>query len=166
MLLAIDPGLNTGWALFNLDTTYLISCGICEPDLRTLYGFFDKYIITKVVVEVPQVYRRHLSKGDPNCLVPLAIQAGDIRGMAYCAGGDGGLNAKDINLVSPGSWKGGVPKAICAIDVEELLHPLERALLGNKPKNDRARCDDWDAVGLGLYELNRLGIRKGWSRSR
>jgi len=174
MLAAFDPGLTTGFALFNeSDGGRLVDCGTCKPDCMTLYGFFETFEINYVVAEKPQHYRSHLSKGDPNQLTPLAIQCGIITGIAYCAGGatrpdgSGGIDQDRVHLVLPRDWKGQVPKSVTLRDCRRILTPDELVVGGGYCTKSNCKCkhhDKWDAIGLGLYGLNRLGIRSGWVR--
>lgn len=156
MLLAVDPGLSTGWALFELDRLH--SCDGGDPPFQ---------LATKFIVEKPQVY-----PGTPaskaNNLVTLAFQAGGYWARA-------GQFATERVQVLPHAWKGDTPKPIHHQRVwRTLLIPeqvtaeatcpglgtyLEKcrhSVTLRKPAPGGKHADVMDAIGLGLFALNRL----------
>jgi len=100
----------------------------------------------KAVIEKPQVYR--ISKADPNDLIALSVVVGEWKEYL-------GQQGAEVELVTPKSWKGSVPKKIHNARVLSLLTKKEVALL---PKRTRAKDYDHnllDAVGLGLWRMGR-----------
>jgi hypothetical protein len=163
-LAAWDTGRNTGYAIFEtFNDCLLVDCGVCDPALQSIYEIFEQWPIGYAVAEKPQHYRRNQSKGDPNKLTPLAIECGDIRGIAFCAGkradGSDGIDETEISLWYPMQWKGQLPKPVTQRDCKQILTYAELDVAGADTPHDK-----WDAIALGLYELDRLGFRKGWLR--
>jgi len=140
ILVAIDPGVSTGWARF-VDK-WLSSCGLGDPPI----DHENMAMPTDVIIEVPQVYRGHLQKGDPNDLITLAVQVGRYAQRSK------GL----VRLVKPAEWKGQVLKEIHGARVLEVLDDAERGIvaLGARPKSKAHNV--LDAVGLGLWALGRM----------
>ena len=154
-LLAIDPGKDTGYAYFSMAGGELLRAGLCGNNLHELAGLLRLKPpgVTRLVIELPEVYAASHSKGNPNDLVPLAVQAGDCRGIAYMLG----VLPHQINLVLPKHWKGQVPKEVLARRERLTMTPGEISCVtiqGPKAHNV------WDAVCLGRYELRRLKVRK------
>ena len=153
MLLAIDPGKDTGWAIVR--DGKLFACGL--GDARTLAGTRP---FTKLVIERPQVYRGRTSKGDPNDLITLAIQVGRYL-QAFAATG---LEGEEI---IPHTWKGTVdPDVLCrrvyaSLDDAEravllpVLEPLARKSVAEDLTGGR-RHNVIDAVGLAKWSLKRV----------
>lgn len=149
LLLAIDPGKDTGWSLFSPKGA-LLDAGLGDPISRR--G-------VHVIIERPQVYRGRASKGDPNDLITLAIQVGRYTERFEAHG-------CTVEHVLPHEWKGSVdPDVLCRRIVEALL-PRERealfqvlAPLARKPVEEDLtagrRHNVIDAVGLGKWSLLR-----------
>ena len=165
MLLAIDPGLDVGWALF-LDTGRLLACGLGDPRIHELHKASE---IRDVIIEHPFVYPRGQTK-DPNAIVKLAIGAGEWAGTYR--------QWAQIEYVLPWQWKGSVPKVIhherllailstdelevfkkgtktytkmhvSASSVKDGYAPAPRKMPASKKHNVL------DAIGLGLFFLGR-----------
>jgi hypothetical protein len=143
--LAIDPGISTGWALFN-DGGELLLCAQSPPPVAYHQGN-----PTRVVIERPQVYQGRKSKADPNDIVTLALGAGkywerfEARGAA-------------VEMVLPSEWKGQLDKPVCHERMWAFLSPREQAIvhrggLGVAPKK---REDMLDAVALGKWRYGGL----------
>lgn len=145
-VIAIDPGKHTGWAAF-----YDGELG--QAGVLTEQAILKKTPLTGLlpgiaVIELPVIYPLGLGKGDPNDLIGLAVFVGDLRGFYRRRG-------FDTTLVTPRTWKGTVPKNIHNERVLAALTPTERARL---PRRPRARDFDHnmlDAVGLGLWQLEK-----------
>ena len=67
-VLAIDPGLDTGWAV--LRDGKLVNAGIGAPPHAAILE------CTHVLIERPQVYRPGASKGNPNDLITIKTNEG------------------------------------------------------------------------------------------
>src|ERR1700761_7030981 len=68
--LAIDPGADTGWALFS-DRDHLVRCGLGDPSKQP-----PPPQAKSVVIEVPQIYNARNMKGNPNNIITLAVNVG------------------------------------------------------------------------------------------
>lgn len=147
MYLSIDPGVDTGWALWR-DSDQLVACGVSDPREKVTgqVGF--------VILERPQVYRARLSKGDPNNIVTLAIQVGRYAQWFESRGAH-------IAMCIPHDWKGNLPKDIHHARVWGELSPAQRDVVN--------RCGQvvppsklhnlMDALALGRVAFQR----KLWS---
>lgn len=140
--LAVDPGIQTGWALFAPDGTFL-ACG---------EGQAWPGPVARAIIERPQVYSARQSKGDPNDLITLAIRVGRYVERLERLGAV-------VDLVLPARWKGQTPKNVHNARVLEALHPsdLTRAetcvsdLRHVTKKSGYTRDDVIDAIGLGRW---------------
>lgn len=127
-LVAIDPGQNPGVAYFRAGHLVRVeTCVSCAlSDVLT--------------VEIPQVY-----PGTP------AGQANDLITLAFTAGRQvAAVQAARVFGVLPRTWKGQVEKSVTQARVAKRLRPDELSLLTGR------KHDAWDAVGIGLWALDRL----------
>lgn len=145
MILAIDPGLCTGWAEV-AHNGKLFACGATH-DL-----FVDRGAAATpdyVVIERPQVYRAAASKGDPNDLITLAIQVGEYKQFFERRGAR-------VVFYRPSEWKGQLPKKVHHRRVWDVLDDVERSIVGvagdRVPAGDRHNL--MDAVALGKWYWN------------
>ena len=175
MLLAVDPGWNLGWALFDNGTLY--SCGLVSPKSDPSEGTFCRAHVvashvfccalppTKtpidLVIEYPQVYRQGQLKGDPNDLLPLvAIGQAVAQKLAYEL--DDFTILDRIKAPHPHDWKGSVPKDIMQKRIERALSTAEvQTALAGMPKARTKQHNVWDAIGIGLWALDRLNPKRG-----
>ncbi len=154
-LLAIDPGLDTGWAIVD-ERGALRACGLGDP--RT-----GPIIVSRVIIECPKVYPARLSKGDPNNLITLAVQVGQYKER---------FKAWPVELVFPREWKGTVdPDVLCrrvyaALSAEDratldhVLAPLARSPFAPETLTAGKRHNVIDAVGLARWAVgSRLAAR-------
>jgi hypothetical protein len=141
--LAIDPGISSGWALF--DGAALVACAAGDP--RHIVA---RKAIASVMIECPQAYPR--SKVDPNNLITLAVRVGRYAQHFEA------LGAK-VSLVLPHDWKGNVDKVVNCNRVLLGLTPVERTIYEPAARglSDKVRMDLLDALGLGKWttKLNR-----------
>lgn len=145
-MLAIDPGQNPGFALF--DEGELAECGNTYLENHRHEA--------RVVCERPMIYPH--SKANPNNIITLAITAGKL--VEICS--------QNVYVVvkwyEPRQWKGQLPKtkkladyvvykrvlkALNVEEKEELADTLARV-------SAAAAFDVVDAVGIGLHDLGRL----------
>lgn len=136
VILAIDPGIDTGWALIN-EEGLLYLAGLGPP------GWWGT--ATFCVIEKPQVYRGRASKGDPNDLITLAITVG-----RYVEQASGRV---PVHLVLPTTWKGQIKKEIHHPRILGALSQAERDLLHSTTKHlAKGKLHNvYDAVGLGKW---------------
>ena len=166
---AVDPGLNrSGVALFNDDRQLIYADTVtatkalvgADPGTRVVWmsrmivRFLEaraRYRDFHLVTELPQIYQRPKSKGDPNTtLIPLAAICG---GVAV-----GSKNACTSTFIHPHEWKGQIPKTRRGENY--IIEGRVRAELSD----DEYSCippkmphDGWDAIGIGLHHLGRWG---------
>lgn len=150
MLLAIDPGADSGWALFFKGV--LISCGLGGdpapmPTLRA-----DGTALDLVIVEHPVIYPNGKT-ANPNDIVKVAISAGEWMGRY-----DG--MARERRYVVPRDWKGTLDPDICNARTKARLDDGEKQVvedaLRDVPKKKQHNV--LDAIGIGLFACGR------WSR--
>lgn len=155
-LLSIDPGNCTGWAIFNSnELTYAGVTSVDDPCLYAATGVFPwDYLFRggQLVIEIPQVYRASKSKGDPNDLIKVAVQAGQWIERAR-------LYGASVYRQLPQEWKGQVPKETHHKRILAVLNPTELARLPKLPKSDAHNM--LDAIGLGLFHLGRISRGAG-----
>ncbi len=164
MLLAIDPGADSGWSLFLGSTC--VACGLGDPRTSPRHRLSD---ITDVVIERPRIYPH--DKPDPNDILTLAIRAGEWGGVYR--------SHANVRYVTPSEWKGSVPKAIHHARLVTKLSSDETALIqtvfrsGYRSLKVRKIMDRLeappvplpmpkgkqhnvlDAVGIGLFAVGR-----------
>jgi Holliday junction resolvasome RuvABC endonuclease subunit len=174
-LLAIDPSLSaTGYAIFEYDPpsqgesgySKLSSCGVFKVSRQAhplhttmllserIYSYFFKVAnlprFDTLAVEWPQVYRSTKSKGDPNDLLGIAALCGCLATT---------LGVRHVVAYKPAQWIGQLPKARKVKDsprasrIFAALSETERELVPDQN-------DVIDAVGIGLYHLNRLNRKR------
>ncbi len=158
MILAIDPGANGhGAALIGRDGA-LLSAAYWEAGDDDIYRSW--VIATQpaddpaldAVVELPQAYALPLSKGGVaghNDLIDVAFAAGWIARA-------GGAHRHRVTLVRPAAWKGQVPKEVMVCRVVDRLSEDEHARVRLPTRRGLAH-NLWDAVGIGLWKVGRLG---------
>lgn len=148
MLIAIDPGACTGWALFNAAGRLI---GVAVHDHGETPAFAQ--CADRVVVERPAIYPGGRQKARPRDIITLAIRAGES-GVAACVSAD----LEDaVEYVEPAAWKGRVKKDACHAAIRRALAPeeidvLDRALA---PLPKTKAHNALDAVGIGLHALGR-----------
>lgn len=140
MLLAIDPGNATGWALFSTSGE-LIECGLSSPAKWITLVTRVAPWKPDVLIEEPTLYQH--SKANPASVMALQLKVGELKGRFESAG-------CTVRLVQPRTWKGQVPKLVHNQRTLKALSDTERALC------EGARHDTLDAIGLGLWALKRV----------
>ncbi len=143
-ILAIDPGTDTGWAVF--ENGVLQSCGLTKP--RDLPIAHTLKTIT-VVVENPQIYPEE--REDPNRILALARKVGWVE----CYYQD-----HKVELFMPKTWKKQVPKKIHNRRTEESLTPLELEILRAVRCLPEKINNVLDAIGLGIWYTKKIGERQ------
>lgn len=178
-LLALDPGINKpGAALFRAGKLVAAERVRLDKDLASLpvgiraarvadtiirWGMATGMEPRALVYELPQIYQRPKSKGDPNDLIKVALVAANVSGMLRYA-----LGGRDISMEVhsplPAEWIGQCPKVVCSgpeawnsprgYRIKVALAPEELEVV---IPDDNAL----DAVGLGLWALGRLNVPFG-----
>jgi hypothetical protein len=116
MYLAIDPGRDTGYAVFQ-DRDHLTACGLGLP-----WATVDPEKVRTAVIERPQIYNARNMKGDPNDIVTLALGAGEYAGVLRRAG-------VRVTYVKPHEWKGTTPKEVDNARTIASLSDAERRIV-------------------------------------
>ena len=161
-LLSVDPGKCTGYAVF--DGGLLRRAGVASVPSNTplpekvrriageFTGFYDE-----AAYELPQVYTRDKSKGDPNDLMPLAAIIGGFV-MRF--------PETKHTLYKPREWKGQLTKDACHARITERLSEEEARTLIHSLSFVSAtlRHNALDAVGIGLFHLGRLTKKRVYAR--
>lgn len=139
--LAVDPGLDTGWALFH-SSGELAACGLNGPPFGCARD---------VVIERPQVYPSH--PVPPNDLITLAVQVGRYAGAAEATGAS-------VRTCVPHEWKGNLPKDICARRIVRALKARELSAVTDMEATVPAakRHNVIDAIGIGLFAFRGLKL--------
>lgn len=153
-LLTIDPGLQSGWALFEFGELIYCGYGPSEKILENLLVGVRKAL---VIVEVPVIYPGGKQEKPPQKILRGAVLAGRYIGR-YEAWGH------EVREVAPKAWKGTIPKPQSAKEeylitrrVLRLSTPEERDLI-QQTKSARAvqlNHNMIDAIGIGYKELGR-----------
>jgi Holliday junction resolvasome RuvABC endonuclease subunit len=151
-MISVDPGLNgCGVAIWNVEKHLERASYVKNPGddfvsmvlavARTIprFSVLPNYLVT----ELPQVYTRTRSKGDPNDLISLALFVG---ALAFYAGRGG------YKLYKPAEWKGQVTKEITELRAKKRLTSDELAKI-ELPSAKSLAHNVWDAVALGLVHL-------------
>lgn len=161
MIYAIDPGTKaTGWAAFAgpdhkfIEYGRLMDCGLVRAPkgigqmIWELNGLFlrQQDRPERAVIEKPVVYDQKSWKGDPNDLVSVALISGAAGAL---------LEAEMTEFISPRTWKGGVPKDISNRRIIKKLDDCEAKLLQNLGLSKTMRHNVVDAIGIGLWAVNR-----------
>lgn len=135
-LLAIDPGLTTGWAVFIGGV--LETCGTVKPVLWETLAVPPGGFVT---IEEPTIYPH--SKADPANVMALQLKVGELKHLFESRG-------YKVELVQPRTWKGGTPKEIHNARTLNKLTSVELARIPAKRTHDTI-----DAIGLGLWRCKR-----------
>lgn len=144
MIVAIDPGRCTGWAITD-GGGCVHDAGVTTVDRGLPFALHG----ATLVIEVPQVYRAAMSKGNPNDLIKVAIEVGRWIERARIVGAD-------VIEVHPATWKGQIPKEVHHARILRELRPEELARLGGcMALPESKRHNAMDAVGLALWRAGR-----------
>jgi len=158
MLISVDPGVNcAGVAIFEdgeLSSAWLSEGESWIATAQAVWNDLECNYPLEILggmslaIEVMQVYRQHLLKGDPNDLIDVSLMAGALVGIASCK------SCNETTAYRPRQWKGQVPKKVMTKRIEEKLSPDELARV-QLPKDKKKQLDVWDAIGIGLYHLRK-----------
>ncbi len=145
MLLAIDPGADTGWALFD-SARRLQACGLGTPEPQ-LPGALEE-----VIIECPRLRPR--GEKNPNAILLVARNAGEWAGR---------YADSPVRYVTPNDWKGNTPKNVShcrlwsKLDVKEqrVVDAAFKAHKGRAGMAPSKRHNVLDAIGIGLFGVGR-----------
>lgn len=138
MYLAIDPGRDTGWALFSTGGD-LLDISVSRPKVRA----------ARVIIERPQIYDGTPPK-EANDLITLALGAGRYWEQYHASG-------SMVDFVLPHAWKGTIKKdihhnrLISHMSAREalLVHGALSKIAAGKQHNAL------DAFGLGKWAFKK-----------
>lgn len=153
-LLSIDPGLRNVAVAEWHDGELVHATLVANPNkgrgpsawrdaASAVISELGSDVYTEAALEVPQVYRQGLQKGDPSDLIELA-------------GVDGALTAflsAQVTGYLPARWKGQVPKDIHHARILKKLTDSEKSAIICPQKS--LLHNVYDAIGIGLFHLGR-----------
>lgn len=153
ILVAIDPGRDAGVALFvdgRLVGARLIDGRRPSPGLVGL-GLLSGD--AEIAVEIPVLYPGGRSRAPAGDLISLAFRAGRLVEAV-----DAALGPRSVRLleIAPATWKAQVPPAVLEERIRARLDADELALVEGATGAVRMH-NVLDAVGLGLFWLQRMG---------
>lgn len=134
---SIDPGV-AYFAEATWSGTDLAAVGVYPLDE------VPQLLLELAVIEKPQVYRHARARNAD--IVDLAMSAARLA-----------ARFEHVVWYLPREWKGQVPKAIHHERIKEALTGPERLLVSGWNKSEREHI--WDAIGLGLYHMQKEGKR-------
>lgn len=144
MHLAIDPGADTGWALFG-EANQLVECGLLpSKNFHNLPLYLSGQ---RAWVECPRLRPREVN---PNSILTLARTAGECAGLLRARG-------MSVTYVTPNDWKGSTRKETSHQRILARLSAGETQILALAFR-DVAKSKQHnvlDAVGIGLYAAGR-----------
>ena len=149
-ILCIDPGKDSGWALF--EDGLLVACGLLKVTAEDATQYkalaFGMPILDYCIVERPVIYPGRNQIASANNIITLALTAGAA--MAYC-----GIRAGHQVYVEPRKWKGQRPKDVDNRRTINLLSSEERKIVGQSGVPETMLNNTLDAIGIGLWYLKR-----------
>lgn len=151
MLLAIDPGADTGWAVFD-SCRRLASCGLYDGEKNTTLPVIE--LGTRVLVE--RSLLRPFGERNPNSIVKLATSSGEWGGKFMQLGGF-------VEYLTPNDWKGSTKKVTdhartwSKLDGKEqgIVDAYFKAAHGRDGLALSRRHNVLDAIGIGLFGVGR-----------
>lgn len=144
-LVAIDPGVkNLAWAEYHGGR--LSECGLSRAESAELHAAALVNMAGPDVLVLEQMVPRDI----PNAADLIAVS----HTGAYVAGV---LRPRELRYPTAQQWKGSVPKRIHHARIAQILSPAERAVVAWVAVRVPSSLlhNVWDAVGLGLWGLDR-----------
>ncbi len=109
----------------------------------------------QLVIELPRVYAASHQKGDQNDLIQLAGVVGMLGGSLP------GIASR--RSIYPRDWKGSLEPDAFIERIKQRLDAAEH-LRVELPSASSLHHNIWDAIGIGLHALGRLGPRRVFPR--
>jgi hypothetical protein len=152
MLLAIDPGADTGWAVYD-SCRRLTACGLYDGDRNITLPSVEPG--ARVLIECPRLRPR--GEKNPNSILLVARKAGEWAGR---------FHHHAVEYLLPNDWKGTTDKKIDHPRTWARLDDKERAIVdayfrsahGRQGLAPSRRHNVLDALGIGLFGVGR-GVR-------
>ena len=152
--ISIDPGVNACgvavWESVSNGNTLIYARLIksqsagAKAMVESVANNLDLRTYDVLAIELPQIYVRSRSKGDPNDLIQLALVVG-----AFVQRFTG-----TVVMYKPHEWKGTVPKKIMIERILKRLSNDEKSRIQKAPNS--LLHNTVDAIGIGLYHTKRL----------
>jgi hypothetical protein len=143
IVLGIDPGENTGLAVYDSTTKKVLWWHLGFPWVQNL-AFPGP---DSVCLEIPRIYPGGGTK-NPGDIITLALTAGELRRWAKQLG-------KAVKEVNPQEWKGQLPKPAKASDPYIVANRIKaRATCGEWPDAILAPSmahNVYDAIGIAMH---------------
>jgi hypothetical protein len=139
-LLAIDPGLKTGLAVY-LNDKLRMAIGMKLDDVLA-GGFQVPTVVHNLVIEQPQIWM-HSPAGNSQ-IMKLALHAGILLQYFRSAG------IEHVHYMFPVQWKVNVPNPIVFQQIKNLLTTSEQEVF-DLCKSPDGKC----AIGIGMVFLKR-----------
>ncbi len=167
-LLAIDPGLNSmGWAFWDRTRVAAMQhhvvrtptkAGLIKAPRKLELAPRALWIantLHRELIDLGEIDGRHTRHVDivsefPSWMnISLGWAAGDLQKLCFLVGVLAGYfkSAHSFTPITPGEWKGQLPKAVVTRRIQRLLGP------GATREWEK---DMWDAVGIGYWRLGKL----------
>jgi hypothetical protein len=160
MILSIDPGIDTGWALWLAGK--LLACGYGDPrshPAHRLHAEPNQDVVDAVWIEDQEIYPR--SPVPPGDILTLAKLAHRVAGRYDATG-------TPVHFVLPRAWKGSTPCTCSARNPDPACcthHSRVWSLLSDREKDvfdqvargmaPSKRHNVLDAVGIGQWACRR-----------
>jgi len=157
LLLSIDPGVRTAAALWyegQLVHAQLFGgeggqVHTCLEPVPAIVHVANTLALDTVVIEKPKIYDAQHQKGDQRDIVDLAVLVGALtQALAPYT--------QAILHVEPWQWKGQTPKSVTEARARAALSSDELAAV-DLPRAEKLQHNVWDAIGIGLWRLGRMG---------
>jgi hypothetical protein len=148
-LYSFDPGVKVlAYACF--ENSVLVNCHLSRAasleEMLTKTHPFGHTSPDVCVVEKPQVYPQRHWRGDPNDLIQIALVAGSVAST---------YGQKKLVLVKPHDWKGTRDKDADNDYTMKNLTATEKQVVARLELPKTLLHNAIDAVGLGLWHLDR-----------
>jgi hypothetical protein len=139
-LCTIDSGAEAGCSLWR--NRALSWCGLVRTrDLVEWHSRLINFDPALTVIEIPIYHTNGKSKVSPATLIKLGLNAGRL------------CPARDLEMIYPVTWKGGLPDDILYRRVLSALTEEERDIIPKLPAS--LIHNVWDSIGIGLHILGR-----------
>lgn len=139
--LAVDPGRDAGWALFDARGV-LVECGLANEPYDTIPNAFE------LVIERPHSGQGKASTED---LFKLSMRMRDIETH---------VGARTVRRITPVEWKNSVPKGIMIRRIESRwMTEADHTVLRQRWPAAAKRHNVVDAIGIGIWYAREKGWR-------
>jgi len=158
-LLSIDPGLTgTGWALWVPPFKRPCLLGVIKTGKGEWWdraqSIADQIVEhcdthTRVVAEFTEYHAAVTSS--------MGWKTGDLQRLTFLCGAIAGrVYPRKFLPVTASGWKGQLPKDVAAKRIEAIIGRKACQRLGLPEIKRRSDTHAWDAVGIGLWALDRF----------